>query len=416
MDIIRGIIGLAFIFGLGYLISFDRKNVRYKPMAIMIGLQLVITFVSLNTAAGIKILGAISDFFSWLLKQAEGGTNFVFGGIQMEFVFFFHVLMPIVFVSALLGILNYIKVLPFIIKWTGKLINKITGMGDLESYFAPSTAILGQPEVFITIKEQLPKMKPQQLYTICASAMSAVAAATLGAYMTMVPGQYVVVAVFLNIFSALIISCVVNPYDPKTINEDASVNNKSIEGAEWVSAEREVSATSEVSAASEEREPFFQMLGTYILDGFKLVIIVSAMLIGFMALVTLLNNSFEIMFNITFTEIMGWVFAPIAFVLGVPWDEVVRVGSIMATKLITNEFVAMGELAKVAETLSPKANAMISTYLISFANFGTLGIVSGSIKSIDEKQGKIIAKYSVKLLVGATMASMLTATIVGMFY
>jgi nucleoside transport protein len=404
MDIVRGIIGLAFIFVLGYLISFDRKNVRYKPMAIMIGLQLVITFVALNTAVGVTILGGISDFFSWLLKQADGGVNFVFGGIEMKFVFFFHVLMPIVFISALVGILNYFKVLPFIIKWTGKLINKITGMGDLESYFAPSTAILGQPEVFITIKDQLPKMKPQQLYTICASAMSAVSAATLGAYMTMVPGQYVVVAVFLNIFSALIISCVVNPYNPKTINEDASDNN-SKESTEWL-----------VSAEGEEREPFFQMLGTYILDGFKLVIIVSAMLIGFMALVTILNNSFEIMFNITFTEIMGWVFAPIAFVLGVPWDEVVRVGSIMATKLITNEFVAMGELAQVAETLSPKAHAMISTYLISFANFGTLGIVSGSIKSIDEKQGRMVAKYSLKLLLGATMASMLTATIVGMFY
>ncbi len=414
MDIIRGIIGLAFIFGLGYLISFDRKNIRYKQIGTMILLQLVISFICLNTAGGIKVLSGISTFFSWLMQQAVGGVSFVFGGITLDsggFVFFFNVLLPIVFISALVGILNYIKVLPFIIKWTGKVINKITGMGDLESYFAPSTAILGQPEVFITIKDQIPKLKAQQLYTICASAMSAVSAAMLASYMTMVPGQYVVVAVFLNIFSALIISCVVNPYNPKTINEDVSDIDNSME-----SAEREVSAASEVGATSEEREPFFQMLGTYILDGFKLAIIVCAMLIGFISLVTLLNNSFDYLFNFTFTEILGWVFSPIAFLIGIPYDEMVKVGSIMATKLITNEFVAMGELAKVAETLSPKANAMISTYLISFANFGTLGIVSGSIKAIDMKQGKIVAKYSIKLLIGATMASLLTATIVGLFF
>lgn len=414
MDIIRGVIGLAVIFGLGYLISFDRKNIRYKQIGTMILLQLVISFICLNTAGGIKVLSGISTFFSWLMEQAVGGVSFVFGGITLDsggFVFFFNVLLPIVFISALVGILNYIKVLPFIIKWTGRAINKITGMGELESYFAPSTAILGQPEVFITIKDQIPKLKAQQLYTICASSMSAVSAAMLASYMTMVPGQYVVVAVFLNIFSALIISCIVNPYNPKTINEDVSDKDRSME-----SAEREVSATSEVGATSEEHEPFFQMLGTYILDGFKLAIIVCAMLIGFISLVTLLNNSFDYLFSVTFTEILGWVFSPIAFLIGIPFDEMVKVGSIMATKLITNEFVAMGELAKVAETLSPKANAMISTYLISFANFGTLGIVSGSIKSIDMKQGKIVAKYSIKLLLGATMASLLTATIVGLFF
>lgn len=436
MDIIRGIIGFAFIFGLGYLISSDKKNIRYKQIGIMILVQLVITFICLHTAGGIKVLSGISGFFSWLMEQAAGGVSFVFGGITLDnggFVFFFNVLMPIVFVSALVGILNYFKILPFIIKWVGRAINKITGMGELESYFAPSTAILGQPEVFITIKEQITKLKPQQLYTICASSMSAVSAAMLASYMTMVPGKYVVVAVFLNIFSALIISCIVNPYDPKTIHADASNLNVSMGSAgreasaalaEIRSGEREVSAAitdlgsveRETAVTNAEKEPFFQVLGTYILDGFKLAITVAAMLIGFIALVTLLNNSFDYVLGVTFTEIMGWVFSPIAFLIGIPFDEMVKVGSIMATKLITNEFVAMGELAKVAETLSPKAHAMISTYLISFANFGTLGIVSGSIKAIDTKQGSVVAKYSIKLLVGATMASLLTATIVGLFF
>ena len=109
------------------------------------------------------------------------------------------------------------------------------------------------------------------------------------------------------------------------------------------------------------------------------------MLIG-LSLVTFLNNTFGFFFNVTFTDIIGWVFAPVAFVIGVPADDIVKVGSLMATKLITNEFVAMGNLSQIAHSLSPKATAIISTYLVSFANFGTIGIISGSIKAIDKQR------------------------------
>ncbi|MGR3741402.1 NupC/NupG family nucleoside CNT transporter [Companilactobacillus sp. DQM5] len=397
MSIIRGLIGLLFIFALGFLISSNRKKIRFKQMGIMLGLQLIISFLCLHTTGGESVLTGISNFFSWLMAQAADGVNFVFGGISItkgSSVFFFNVLMPIVFISALVGILNYIKVLPFIIKWVGKIINKITGMGELESYFSVSTAVLGQPEVFLTIKEQISKLSSKQLYTICASSMSAVSAAMLASYMSMVDGKFVVVAVFLNVFSALIISCIVNPYEPKE------------EGFE----------TREDGIANKEREPFFQMLGEYILDGFHLAVTVAAMLIGFVALVAFLNNIFSFFFGFSFTHVLGYVFAPIAYLIGVPGKDIVKIGSIMATKLITNEFVAMGELAKIVKSLTPKGVAMISTYLISFANFGTLGIISGSIKAIDAKQGKIVAKYSLKLLLGATMASLLTATMVGLFF
>ncbi|CAM3365960.1 NupC/NupG family nucleoside CNT transporter [Vagococcus fessus] len=396
MSIIKGIVALLFIFALGFLVSSDRKNIRYKQMARMVILQLVISFVCLHTMGGIKALSSVSGFFSWLMNQAAGGTDFVFGGFEFTpggSVFFLNVLMPVVFISALVGILNYIKVLPFVIKWVGRGISKITGMGELESYFSISTAVLGQPEVFLTIKEQIPKLSTKQLYTICASGLSAVSAAMLAGYMEMVEGKFVVVAVFLNIFSALIISCVVNPYDPKD--------------------EEVVEATiSEIK----EKEPFFQMLGTYILDGFHLAITVAAMLIGFVALVTFLNNSFDFLFHITFTEILGWVFSPIAFIIGDPHEDMVKVGGIMATKLITNEFVAMGNLGEIVHSLTPKGAAIISTYLVSFANFGTVGIISGSISAIDKTQGMKVAKFSMKLLLGATMASLLTASIVGIFF
>ncbi|QMU08936.1 NupC/NupG family nucleoside CNT transporter [Levilactobacillus suantsaii] len=394
MNFVFLLTGLALVFGIGWLVSSDRKHIKYKRMGILFALQLVISFLCLHTSGGVKTLASISGFFSWLMNQAAGGVDFVFGGFMIKpgaSVFFLNVLMPIVFISALVGILNYIKVLPFIIKWTGWALNKVAGMGELESYFAVSTAVLGQPEVFLTVKDQIPKLNEQRLYTICASAMSAVSAAMLASYMKMVPGKFVVVAVFLNILSALIVSCVINPYE--TSDNDELV---------------------QISKGNDE--PFFQVLGTYITDGFNLAITVGAMLIGFVALVTFLNSSFTAILHISFTDLIGYVFSPVAFLMGVPAHDALKVGSLMATKLITNEFVAMGSLHSIAGTLSAKATAIISAYLVSFANFGTVGIVTGSIKSISKEQGGYVAKFSMKLLLGATLASVLTGTIVGLYF
>ncbi|WP_304057195.1 NupC/NupG family nucleoside CNT transporter [Levilactobacillus namurensis] len=394
MNFVFLLTGLALVFGIGWLVSSDRRNIKYKRMGILFALQLVISFLCLHTSGGVKTLASISGFFSWLMGQAAGGVDFVFGGLMIKpggSVFFLNVLMPIVFISALVGILNYIKVLPFIIKWTGWALNKVAGMGELESYFAVSTAVLGQPEVFLTVKDQIPKLNEQRLYTICASAMSAVSAAMLASYMKMVPGKFVVVAVFLNILSALIVSCIINPYE--TSNNDELV---------------------QISKGNDE--PFFQVLGTYITDGFSLAITVGAMLIGFVALVTFLNSTFTAILHISFTDLIGYVFSPVAFLMGVPAHDALKVGSLMATKLITNEFVAMGTLHGIAGTLSAKATAIISAYLVSFANFGTVGIVTGSIKSISAEQGGYVAKFSMKLLLGATLASVLTGTIVGLYF
>ncbi|EJO04064.1 NupC/NupG family nucleoside CNT transporter [Oenococcus oeni] len=394
MNFVFLVIGILLVFVIGWLISSDRKHIRFGTIGRLFMLQIIISFICLHTSGGVNTLKQISLFFNWLMKQAAGGVDFVFGGFVIKAgssVFFLSVLMPIVFISALVGILNYIKVLPFIIKWAGWGLNKISGMGELESYFAVSTSVLGQPEVFLTVKDQIPKLTEQRLYTISASAMSAVSAAMLASYMKLVPGKFVVVAVFLNILSALIISSIVNPYIPE--KEDKLV---------------------EISKGN--AEPFFQVLGNYIVDGFQLAITVAAMLIGFVALVTFLNNSFLAVINISFTSLIGYIFAPIAFLMGVPTSDILKVGSLMATKLITNEFVAMGTLHGIAGTLSTKANAIISAYLVSFANFGTIGIITGSIKSISAKQGSYVAKFSIRLLAGATLASILTGTIVGFYF
>ncbi len=388
MKYLISIIGLLAVLGLALLVSSDRKKINYKPIGIMILIQLVLSYLLLNTRFGLVLIKAIADVFNKLLEYANEGVMFVFGGItnKGQFPFFLNVLLPIVFISVLIGILQHFKILPFIMKGIGLLLSKINGMGKLESYNAVASAMVGQSEVFITVKKQLGKLPAHRLYTLCASAMSTVSMSIVGAYMTMIEPKYVVTAIVLNLFGGFIISSIINPY--------------TVEDQE------------DILEIQEEKQTFFEMLGEYILDGFKVAIIVGAMLIGFVSLMAAVNNVFDLVFGITFQEILGYIFAPIAFIMGVPLAEIVPAGGIMATKLVTNEFVAMMDLGKVASDMSQRTLGIISVFLVSFANFSSIGIIAGAVKGLSEKQGNTVARFGLKLLYGATLVSVLSAIIV----
>lgn len=402
MKYLIGIASILIVLLLAWIVSFNRKEVRYRPIVVMLVVQFILAFIFLNTSIGTHIIGAISQGFEKLLGYGMDGVNFVFGNVVNEGLdengnskisFFINILLPIVFISALIGILQYLRILSFIIKGLGFVISKINGMGQLESYNAVAALILGQQEVFISIKKQLDHLSEKRLYTLCTSAMSTVSMAIVGAYMNMISPQFVVIAILLNLFGGFIIASVINPYTVKP-EEDA------------------------IEIKEEEKQTFFQMLGEYIIDGFKVAVIVGAMLIGFMALIAMVNGIFAAIFDVTFVHILGYVFSPFAFLIGVPLEECIRAGEIMATKLLTNEFAAMFMFGQENEALafSEQAKAVISVFLVSFANFSSIGIISGAIKALNEKQGYAIAKHGLKLLYGASLVSLLSATIVGLVY
>ena len=185
------------------------------------------------------------------------------------------------FISALIGILQYIKVLPFIVRYIGLVLSKVNGMGKLESYNAVASAILGQSEVFISVK-QIALIPKHRMYTLCASAMSTVSMSIVGAYMTMIEPRYVVTALVLNLFGGFIIASIVNPYK---VEKDEDI----------------------LEVQEEEKQSFFEMLGEYIMDGFKVAITVAAMLLGFVALIAMINGIFDMIFGITFQELLGFI-------------------------------------------------------------------------------------------------------------
>lgn len=389
MQYVISILGILVVLFLAWLVSSNRKKVKFKPIIIMIVIQILLSLLLLNTEFGLIIIKGIAAIFNKLLEYANEGVTFVFGGIanEGEAPFFLTVLLPIVFISVLIGILQYLKILPFIMRGIGFLLSKVNGMGKLESYNAVASLMVGQSEVFITLKKQLGMLSKQRLYTLCASAMSTVSMSIVGAYMTMLEPKYVVTALVLNLFGGFIIASIINPYEVKP-NEDIL----------------EIQAT--------EKQSFFEMIGEYILDGFKVAIIVGAMLIGFIALVAAFNNVFELLFTISFQRLLGFLFAPIAFIMGIPFSETVDAGAIMATKLVTNEFVAMLDLSGGNYQFSERTLGILSVFLVSFANFSSIGIIAGAVKGLNEQQGNVVARFGLKLLYGATLVSILSGIIV----
>lgn len=384
------LLSIIFIGGLSILTSSDRASIRIRYVFQLLVIELILAWFFLNSDIGQGFVAGFAKFFDYLLVYAAVGTDFVFGGMMDANLatFFLRVLCPIIFVSALIGILQHIKVLPFIIKIIGTLLAKVNGMGKLESFNAVSSLILGQSENFIAYKDILSRMSPRRMYTMVATAMSTVSMAIVGAYMRMLDPKYVVAALILNMFSTFIILSLINPYSVD--EEDIQVSHL------------------------HDGQSFFEMLGEYILVGFKVALIVAAMLIGFIAIIAGINAIFSAVIGISFQDCLGYVFYPLAWILGIPAEDALKVGSIMATKLVSNEFVAMEYLKQVAAELSPRSVGILSVFLVSFANFSSIGIVAGAIKGLNEKQGNVVSSFGLKLLYGSTLVSFLSAAITGL--
>ncbi|PGS53934.1 NupC/NupG family nucleoside CNT transporter [Bacillus sp. AFS041924] len=390
MSYIIAIIGIILLLAICWLMSNDKKNINYKAVAIMLIVQFILAWFMLKTTIGQTILQKIVAFFNKVLSFGNEGIAFVFGDLSTKGYFWINVLMMIIFVSALLSILTYTRILPLAIKYIGGAVAKITGLPKIESFVAVNSMVFGDTTAILSVKTELHKLTANRLFVVVTSSLVAVSCSILGAYMQMIPPEYVLVALPINVFSGLILSSMVCPV---TSEQDEEINVK-----EMI-----------------KEKSLFEAIGNGALDGGKVALIVGAMLITYIGLLAMINFVFNSIIGMTFTEILGYVFAPVAFIMGIPSDELVRTGSIMGTKVAANEFVAMLDFQKIIPNLSAKTVAIVSSFLVSFANFSSIGIIYGAIAAIDKKQSELFAKFGFKVLFVATLGSILTGTIVGLF-
>ncbi|NBJ69096.1 MULTISPECIES: nucleoside transporter C-terminal domain-containing protein [Clostridia] len=394
MGILLGLVAIVIVLALAFLMSNDKKNINYKAIGIMLVFQILITLFMFKTDIGQAVIKGISAGFNKLIEFGTKGINFVVGGFVLEDsgVFFFNVLLLIVFFATLLSVLTYLKILPPIIKYLGALISKVTGLPRVESFNAVNSIFFGQSEALIAIRSQFHHLNANRLYIVSASAMGSVSASIVGAYLQMLPPEYVLVALPLNMFSALMVASVIAPVN--------------------VPKEEDIVDIKDVS----KDKSLFEAMGNGALEGGKIALIVAAMLIAFIASLELVNWLIQFVFaGITLQDILGYVLAPIGLLMGISPGEVIQAGSIMGTKIVTNEFVAMLKFQQIMGGMSEKTVGIVTVFLTSFANFSSIGIIAGTVKGIDEEKAVSVSGFGMKLLIGATLASILSASVVGMF-
>jgi nucleoside transport protein len=393
MEFLTAILSYVVLLGTAFLMSNDKKNINYRAVGILTVAQLATAWTMLNTELGQKVVTAVANFFAKLMTFGNEGINFVFGGFEYKNdmpVFFISVLLLIVFTSTLLSILTYLRVLPLAIKYIGGLISKVTGLPVVESFSTVASSVFGDTGALLAVKNHIPKMDKNRLFIATTASMTSVSASIVGAYMTMIPAEYVLVALPLNVMSGLLLASMVAPakkVEGEKIEIKDMINDKSL----------------------------FEAIGNGAIDGMKVAGIVGAMLIAYISLIAMINFGLNAMIGMDLTKIMGYVLAPVAWLMGVPAKEIVTAGGVMGTKIISNEFVAMLGFKDMIKNLSPKTVGVVSSFLISFANFSSIGIILGTVQAIDSKQSAKVAKFGLKMLLVATMASVLTATVVGLF-
>ncbi|MBS9338984.1 NupC/NupG family nucleoside CNT transporter [Fructobacillus sp. M2-14] len=388
-----------------YLFSNDKKNIQWKSISGLLAMELVLAWFFTQFKAGQIAVKAAADGFNWLVSVSEKGICFAVpewltsnhGGPN----FVTAALLPILLVVPFFDILTYIGFLPWVIKWIGRGLSKVTGQPNFEAFFSIEMMFLGNTEVLAVSKPQLEKMSARRNFTLAMMSMSCVSAAIIGSYTQMVPGKYVLTAIPLNVLCAILVASIFNPTK--------------------VSARDDVLVST--SQKPEKREPFFSFLGDSILNAGRLILIIAATVISFVSLAALIDQVFSLtgMHWLTLENIFGILMFPFAFLLGFSVQDAFHLAQYMGTKLVTNEFVVMGQISKFIMAgkglfSNEHARIVMTVFLTSFANFGTIGMILACFKGlVNKEKNEYISSRIGYLLLAGVLVSLLSAATAGLF-
>ena len=405
-------LGLAVFVGIGYLLSANRKAVKWRPVLWGVGLQLILGVIVLRTAAGYAAFKWLGDLVTRFLDFSDEGARFVFGERFTEFYFAFKVLPTIIFFSAVISLLYHYGVLQRIVQGVAWLMMRTMGTSGAESLSAAINIFVGQTEAPLMVKPYVPSMTLSELHAVMVGGFASIAGGVLAAYVGFgVPAEHLIAASVMSAPAALAISKLMYP------ETDDSVT------AGELRVEIKSPSVNAVDAISNG-----------ILDGLHLVLNVAAMLIGFIALLACLNallgwvGSLAGFPGLSLELLFSYVFAPLAWLMGVPWQDCGNVGILLGKKTALNEFIAYADLKTYIEnnaavaagavpagpTMSPRA-VVIATYaLCGFANFGSIGIQIGGIGAMAPDRRSDLARLGLRAMIGGSIATFMMACIAGM--
>ena len=406
MHIVYSLLGMLGILAVAVILSSDRKGIRLRVVGAAFLLQAGFAALVLYTSWGNIGLKAVADGVSHLLGYANEGVSVVFGKLAVDYgktVFAISALPVIIFFAALISILYYLGIMQLVIKWIGGALELITGISKVESLGAASNIFVGQSESPLVIRPYLAALTPSQLFCLMTVGMAGVAGTILAAYANMgIRIDYLVAAAFMSAPGGILMAKIIMP-DPKGV---ALVEPDEVA----VSGLEEEPPANIIMAAAQGAQ-----------TGVKLAVAVGAMVLAFVALVALANGILGGIGSwfgypaLSFQGVLGYVFAPIFYLLGAPdWAEAVRAGGFFGTKVVLNEFVAFDGLGKVTD-LSERTVAIVTFALCGFANFSSIAIQMAVTGSLAPNQRPVIARLGIKALIAGSLSNLMSAALAGLF-
>ncbi|EGV35269.1 NupC/NupG family nucleoside CNT transporter [Neisseria weaveri] len=414
MGVLNSLLGMAVLIAIAVLLSSNRRAINIRTVAGAFLIQVALGALVLYVPAGRKVLAAMSDSVGKVISYGNEGIGFLFGGMVSDkmfevfggggFVFAFRVLPMIVFFSALVSVLYYLGIMHWLIRFIGGGLQKLLGTSKAESMSAAANIFVGQTEAPLVVRPYINNMTRSELFAVMSGGLASVAGTVLGGYAQMgVPLPYLIAASFMAAPGGLLFAKLLVP-ETETVRADVLEDEE--ESAKPVNI---------IDAAASGA-----------ITGSQIAICVGATLLAFVALIAMINGiiggvagwfGFE---NITLQLILGWLFAPLAWLVGVPWHEAGIAGSLIGQKIVVNEFVAYSEFVKYlspesAVKLGETTQAIIAFALCGFANLGSIAVLVGGLSIMAPNRRKDVARLGIKAVIAGSLSNLMSAVIAGLF-
>ena len=401
-----GLLGLVAILGVAYLFSSHRRAIRPSLLLWGLGLQFAFAFLVLKTSAG-RAFEVATVAVNALLEYAETGSKFVFGDQlgaksgSMGVVFAFQVLPIVIFIASLFSILYYLGVMQILVRGMAKVMQRVMGASGAESTDVAASIFMGQTEAPLTIRPFLPGLTQSELFTVMVAGMAHVSGAVMAAYVKIagVEIKHLLTAVIMTAPATIMLAKMLMP----------EVDQPATAGKVDIQIERP--GVNIIDAASRGAG-----------DGLQLALNIGAMLVAFLALIAMVNGVLNWVHGLpwmgrlpsSLEQLFGWVFAPVAWLMGVSWKDASTVGNLLGTRMVLNEFVAFLQLGPIKAQLDPRSFTIATYALCGFANFSSIAIQIGGIGALAPTRKSDLARLGLKAMAAGTMANFMSACIAGM--
>src|SRR5260221_9482357 len=402
-----GILGMLVILAGAYAFSTDRKAIKLKTVLWGLGLQLLLGFFVLRSTTGTKLFSFLGNGANKLLSFSYAGSEFVFGDIgfpkelsRLGFSFAFQVLPTIIFIAAFFAVLYHIGLMQLIIRAAAWLMTRIMGASGAESLNVAASIFMGQTEAPLTIRPFIPTLTKSELMVVMTSGMAHISGGMMAGYIQVggADPKNLLTAVIMTAPGTLLMAKMLVPETEQPLTAGR---------VEMPQMEKEANLLGAIARGT--------------VDGLQLALNVGAMLITFIALLALLNAMMGGIHGLPhmgwFPErlqtIFGWIFAPIAWLIGVPWSDATKIGDLLGTRMVLNEFIAFGKLGTMKAALDPRTFAIATFALCGFADFSSIGIQIGGIGALAPERRSDLAKFGIRAMLAGTMANLLSAAILG---